>query len=224
MRNTRRYRKQNLKTRARALRSMCHRLRCLSLPQTISSRQWSPHPTPPPRNCVGADREQEKKKKKSSHKSPRKSTKRGKTTDFKEELRSLDDKLSEHFARLGAMFLATSFAVPVELLQRSDVVVTDRPFIPPVQQTAGVTGQKKATKPVEAASASTFTQPVEVPGILIATQPVEAPGAATEMKPTSQDTTQAADRPEVQVQLARPTPVVDQRYSPQIPLARLLQL
>ena len=78
------------------------------------------------------------KPQKSSHKSPSKK-KAGKTsTDFQSELKSMDDKWSEPFSRL----VARSFQVPVEPVQKSDVVVTDRPFIPPVQQPTGVTGQK----------------------------------------------------------------------------------
>ena len=54
------------------------------------------------------------------------------------------------------------------------IVVT---FIPPVQQTTGVSSQKKAIQPVEAPSASTATHPVEASSALIATQPVKAPSA-----------------------------------------------
>ena len=79
-----------------------------------------------------------KKAKKSSHKSPT-MKKAGKTSvDFQAHLKSMDDKWSEHFARLEAIFLAKSF-------KKSDVVVTDRPFIPPVQQATSVTGEKQST-------------------------------------------------------------------------------
>ena len=75
-----------------------------------------------------------KKAKKSSHKSPTKK-KAGKTTvDFHADLKSMDNKWSERFARLEAIFLAKSFQVAVEPEKKSDVVVTDRPFIPPTQQ------------------------------------------------------------------------------------------
>ena len=69
----------------------------------------------------------------------------------------------------------------MEPVQSSSVVVSDKPFIPPEQQsssqisTAGASGKKKATQPVEAA------------GALSATRPVEAPGATGEFQPTSQD-------------------------------------
>ena len=49
------------------------------------------------------------------------------------------------------MFLARSFTVPVEPVQKVDMVVTGRPFIPPAQQTTGATSQikmKKATQPM----------------------------------------------------------------------------
>ena len=151
-----------------------------------------------------------KKVKKSPHKSPAKK-KGGKTTDFQADLKSMDDKWSEHFARLEAMFLARSFQVPLEPVQKSDVV-SDRPFIPPVQQSTGFTGQKqsssaasqrevkKATQPVEAPSALTATRPTEAPGAVVATQPVEAPGASSEIQPTGQDSSVSfdVDRPEMQ--------------------------
>ena len=74
-----------------------------------------------------------KKSKKSSHKSPsKKISKASKATDFQ----------SEGFARLKVMFLARSFSVPVEPVQKQDVVVSDRPFIPPVQQ---ITSQKASS-------------------------------------------------------------------------------
>ena len=95
--------------------------------------------------------------KKSSHKFPFKK-KAGKTPDFQTEVKYMDDKWSQRFAQLEAMFLTRSFQVLVQLFQKSDVVVTDRPFTPPAQQPTGVTGQKqsfgaasqKATQPVEA--------------------------------------------------------------------------
>ena len=111
----------------------------------------------------------------------------------------MDNKWSEHFARLEAMFLARSFSVPVELVQKVDVV-TDRPFIPPVQQTTSATGQqqptgqiemKKAIQPVQAPGAVTATQPAAAPSAVFATWPVEAPGATSEMQPTSQDTSRS---------------------------------
>ena len=143
-----------------------------------------------------------KKSKKTSHKSPSKK-KTGKPTDFQSELKSMDDKWSERFARLEAMFLARSFTVPIEPVQKGDVVVTDRPFIPPVQQTTGVTGQKQPTGQVQPAGQREMkkaTQPVEAPSAGLATQPVEAPGADPEMLHIGQDTSLpfAADRSKVQ--------------------------
>ena len=88
-------------------------------------------------------------------------------------LKNLDEKWSERFARLEAMFLARSFAVPVEPVQNGDVVVTDRPFIPPVQQTTCVTGQRQTTFATSQMEMKKATQPVEAPGAATATQPVE---------------------------------------------------
>ena len=83
------------------------------------------------------------------------------------------------------------FPGEVEPVKKSDVVVTDRPFIPPVQQATGVTSEKQSTgaeTDIERA-----TQPVQVPGAVLATRPVEAPGAA----PVTYTTGQEPDLPAV---------------------------
>ena len=133
------------------------------------------------------------KKKKTYHKSPKKTSKPPKVPDFHADLKTLDDKWSE------ALFLSKSFQLPVEPVQSSNVVVSEKPFIPPAQQSTsqspatGLTGKKK-----------TATQPVEAPGVKkLATQPVEAPGAGTEIPPTDQTAVSSAGasvsgRPEVQ--------------------------
>ena len=142
-----------------------------------------------------------KKARKSSHKFPSKK-KAERSTDFQAGLKSKGDKWAERFSRLEAMFLAKSFSVPVEPVQKGDVVVIDRPFIPPVQPVTSIAGQmqpsgererQKDPQPVEAPGA------VEVTGPMLATRPVEAPGAI-EMIQTGQDASfhSAADRPEVQ--------------------------
>ena len=78
------------------------------------------------------------------------------------------------------MFLSKSFTVLIEPVQKTDVVVTERPFITPAQKTTGAICQmKKVTQPVETPDASTATQPVEASGDLTSTQPVEAPGPTT---------------------------------------------
>ena len=80
------------------------------------------------------------------------------------------------------------------------MVVSEKPFLPPAQQSTsqkpdvGVTGKKKKAA----------TQPVEAPGVKkLATQPAEAPGAGAEIHPTSQAIvppagTSPSGRPEVQ--------------------------
>ena len=82
-----------------------------------------------------------KKGRKSSLRSPSKK-KSSKPVDFQTELKSIDDKWSERFSRLEALFLAKNFTVPVEPVQSSDVVVSDRPFIPPRQAAPGSTSSK----------------------------------------------------------------------------------
>ena len=96
------------------------------------------------------------------------------------------------------MFLARSFSVPVEPVQKQDVVVSDRPFIPPVQQTTGVTGQKQYTNASGQMEIQKATQTVEAVSAVRATRPkFEAPGTSTEVQLTSQDVSPlaAGDRP-----------------------------
>ena len=112
----------------------------------------------------------------------------------------MDDKWSEGFVRPEAMFLAKSFQVPVEPVKNSDVVVTDKPFIPPTPQSTGVTSVKQPSGAASKRDVKTATQPVEVPVAVLATRPVEAPGAAPVTHTTGQeaDLPAAFDRPEVQ--------------------------
>ena len=123
-------------------------------------------------------------------KTPKKSTKASKAPELQADLKSLDDKWSQCFARLEALFLAKTFHVPVELVQQSNMVVSDKPFIPPEQQPSGQPSTSGATGQMKKA-----TQPSEVPGALTATRPVEASGATEKVQPTSQE---AASKPEVQ--------------------------
>ena len=81
------------------------------------------------------------------------------------------------------MCLDRSFAVPVEPVQKLDVVVTDRHFIPPVQQPTGVTSQKQSSGAASQMEVKKATQPVETLGAVTATQSVEAPGAASDYQP-----------------------------------------
>ena len=59
-----------------------------------------------------------KKAKKSSHKSPTKKKTSKTPVDLQSDLISMDDKWSERFARLEALFLAKSFQVPVEPVKK----------------------------------------------------------------------------------------------------------
>ena len=135
-----------------------------------------------------------KKQKKSSHKSPLKK-KSSRSSELQTELQSLDDKWSERFSRLEALFLAKSFSVPVEPVNKTDVPVTDRPFIPPTAASTSIQQQKKSTGHKKTKKVS---QPPEVSGVLpgsqlmnpedvSATQPVEAPGTDTENLPADQE-------------------------------------
>ena len=49
-----------------------------------------------------------------------------------EVLKSLDDKWAERFARLEAMILSKSFAVPVEpVVKPTEVITSEKPFCDP---------------------------------------------------------------------------------------------
>ena len=96
---------------------------------------------------------------------------------------------------MEALFLAKSFSVPVEPVNKSDAPVTDRPFIPPTAASTSIQQQKKSTGHKKTKKVS---QPPEVSGVLpgsqlmnpedvSATQPVEAPGTDTENLPADQE-------------------------------------
>ena len=68
-------------------------------------------------------------KKKRSDDFPKPSKKRSSRKPYTEDLKSLDDKWAERFARLEAMILAKSFAVPVEpVLKSTEVITSEKPF------------------------------------------------------------------------------------------------
>ena len=122
--------------------------------------------------------------------SPRSSKKKPSTSSrpSSEDLKNLDDKWAEKFARLEAMLLSKSFAVPVEpVVKPAEVITSQKPFFYPGASTSKLaesaepsgpslvqaTGdavpprgdeiQQNATQPVEAAGAGTATQPVQAP-------------------------------------------------------------
>ena len=78
-----------------------------------------------------------KKKKKRSDDSPKPSKKKSSSKPRSDDLKSLDEKWSERFARLEAMLLSKSFAVPVEPVKKSSSVVTsDQSFFDPGASTS----------------------------------------------------------------------------------------
>ena len=127
----------------------------------------------------------------------------------------MDDKCAERFARLEAMLLAKSFAVPIELVAKPvEVITSEKPFFDPgagtSQKSTGVSDVivtslspvqanrevpvLTATQPVEAHGTrrgvvilQNATQPVEAAGAGMATQPVEASGAGPEVLLTGTD-------------------------------------
>ena len=131
------------------------------------------------------------KKKKRSDDSPKPSSKKKSSSKPRSDgLKDLDEKRSEHCARLEAMLLSKSFAVPVEPVRKpASVVTSDQPFFYPGTSTSvhssGVTFEgaspSLAQTTGEIAASKSATRPVEGPGTgVLATQPVEAPGAGPE--------------------------------------------
>ena len=180
------------------------------------------------------------KKKKADH-SPKVSSKK-KASSSKprsDELKDLDEKWAERFARLEAMLVSKTFAVPVEPVKRPPSVVTsDQPFFDPGTSTTGLSSgvtvggagpslvqttdeaaseavnkckvsQQNATQPVEAPGAGTATQPVEAPGAGTATQPVEAPDAGPEGLPSGTGTSTMQSDSEEDLQSEPGSPVDD---------------
>ena len=83
------------------------------------------------------------------------------------------------------MFLAKSFTVPVEPVQKTDIHPSNAKYYRCYQS-------DEESHPA--------THSFEAPGALIVTQPVEAPSVTSVMQPTGQDVILhiAADRPELQ--------------------------
>ena len=132
-----------------------------------------------------------------------------------DDIKDLNEKWSERFARLEAMLVSKTFTVPVNPVQNPPSVVTsDQSFFDPGTSTTGLSSgvtvggtgssldqtigeadvmrkavNKSATRPVEGPGTDVkqqnATQPVEAPGAGTATQPVEALGAGPEVLPTS---------------------------------------
>ena len=141
-------------------------------------------------------------KKKRADDSPKPSSKKSKSSNKpRSDVRDLDKKWGQHFARLEPMLLSKTFAVPVEPVKKpSSVVTSDQPFFDPGTSTSGLSSgvtvagaspslaqtTGEAAFVSEAASKSA-THAVEGPRTEVvrrgdeiqqnATQPVEAPGA-----------------------------------------------
>ena len=79
------------------------------------------------------------KKKKRSDESPKTSSKKKSSSKPRsDEIKDLDEKRAEHFARLEAMVVSKMFAVPVEPVKKPSSVVTfDQPFFDPATSSSG---------------------------------------------------------------------------------------
>ena len=122
-------------------------------------------------------------KKKSSFKDvPKASKKKTSKSTASDDLNSVDEKWSQRFARLEAMILAKSFAVPVEPIQKtiSAVVTNEKPFFDPEKNAASTSQTITGLVTQPSVLPTTGTSPVQATGhvaIFTATQLVEAPGA-----------------------------------------------
>ena len=71
------------------------------------------------------------------------------TTFSSDDIRALDEKWSQHFARLESVLLAKTFTMPVSpVKQPATVVTSEKPFIPPDQPTAGTSTAIQSAGPV----------------------------------------------------------------------------
>ena len=87
-------------------------------------------------------------------------------------LKDLDEKWTEHFARLEALLLSKTFAVPVEPVKKPPSVVTsDQSFFDPGTSTSCLSSGVTV-----GGSGSSLVQTTGGPAVLSATQAVEAPG------------------------------------------------
>ena len=114
-----------------------------------------------------------------------------------EDLKNFDDKWAERFARLEAMLLSKSFAVPVEpVVKPAEVITSQKPFFDPGASTSKLAESAETTGPslIQATGDAVpprdeiqqnATQHVEAPGAGTAIQPVEAPGASPGVLPSS---------------------------------------
>ena len=131
--------------------------------------------------------------------SPRSSKKKPSTSSrpSSEDLKNLDDKWAERFARPEAMLLSKSFAVPVEpVVKPAEVITSQKPFFDPGASTSKSADSAEPSGPslVQATGDAVpprgdemqqnATQPVEAPGAGTATQPVQAPSAGPDVLPS----------------------------------------
>ena len=137
-----------------------------------------------------------KKKRSDSPKPSLRSSKKKSTTSSRpssEDLKNLDDKWADRFARLEAMLLAKSFTVLVEPVVKpaAEVTTSQKPFFDPGASTSSLarsTGNSGSSLVQATGDAvdemQTATQPLEAPGTGTATQPVQAPGSVPDILPS----------------------------------------
>ena len=119
-----------------------------------------------------------KKKRSDSPKPSPRSSKKPSTSSrpSSEDLKNLDDKWAERFARLEAKLLAKSFTVPVEPVVKpaAEVTTSQKPFFDPGASTSSFARSTGNSGPSLVQATGDAVDEMQT-----ATQPLEAPGAGT---------------------------------------------
>ena len=119
--------------------------------------------------------------------SPRSSKKKPSTSSrpSSEDLKNLDDKWAERFARLEAMLLSKSFAVPVEpVVKPAEVITSQKPFFDPGASTSKLADSTEPSGPSLVQATGDAVPPRGDEMQQNATQPVDAPGAGPDVLPS----------------------------------------
>ena len=119
--------------------------------------------------------------------SPRPSKKKPSTSSrpSSEDLKNLDDKWAERFARLEAMLLAKSFTILVQPVVKpvAEVTTSQKPIFDPGACNGSLAKSSEPTGPSLVEATSDVVVPPRGDEMQTATQPVEASGAGTATQP-----------------------------------------
>ena len=129
-----------------------------------------------------------KKKRSDSPKPSSRSSKKKPSTSSRPssaDLKNLDDKWAERFARLEAMLLSKSFAVPVEpMVKPAEVITSQKPFFDPGASTSKLADSAEPSGPSLVQATGDAVPPRGDEMQQNATQPAQAPGAGPDVLPS----------------------------------------